>query len=185
MSGEAWPAGGILDNEDSQPEGIFTDNESLFHGHDPSSGDDPRHVDHMDREVTRGQELSPERAIGPQGQSPAALAAPTQQLVAHFDVNGQPIVAYTEGGNRIEEWRRPTEEEWNFLRERGQIVRGGLTSGVASGAPNGAFGLGATTPSTMTPGKWTAAVIAGLAVLAGGYYAYTKYKEDEVEEEDE
>jgi hypothetical protein len=171
--------------------GIFSEGSSIF---------DDVVSNPNDAEVTRGQEAgATEQPTGrPGAPNVPPEQAGTQQLVAFFDANGQVFVAYTEGGNRIEEWREPTKEEWGLLESRGQLVRGGLTSGVTGGNPgglsvqggaiagyNGGGIFGAVPEEGMTTGKWIAVAAAVAAVAAGGWYVYNKYaSEDEELDED-
>ncbi len=148
--------------EDGADNGIFS-GRALFD--DIESREDVRKVN-----VSRADEMEDE--VMPGG---ALVPVDTQQLIAIFDANGSVRVALTEEGNRIEEWRQPTKQEWALLKNEGQIVRGGMGDVPATTAP----------ASGMTATKW--AVVAGaVAVAAGaGIYFWQKYKDDVLEEEAE
>lgn len=60
--------------------------------------------------------------------------ARVERLVAQFDAQGRPHVRRTRGGRPTEAWRRPTPEEFEALRSRGQLVRGGLQRVAPMGA---------------------------------------------------
>lgn len=106
-------------------------------------------------------------------------------LVAQFDAQGQPLVARTQMRNgkpvQLEEFRRPTPDEYNSLMFGGKIVRGGV---VGSEVPAGAnlMARSQRTPLGQTSGgmNWKRiALYAGVGTVAigGGWFAYKKLQE--------
>lgn|GEM_PF-6501531 len=93
-------------------QGVFSDRESVF--------DTRRTVDHRNPVVTRAEETANE--LLPM-RRPVSTKA---QLVAVFDSQGRPFVAYHQNGRALEKFRLPTPQEFEVLRVRGQIVKGGL-----------------------------------------------------------
>jgi hypothetical protein len=95
-------------------QGVFSDRESVF-----DSSRDPR-VDRRNPVITRAEETANELL-------PARRPVSTKaQLVAVFDAQGRPFVAYHQNGRALEKFRLPTPQEFEVLRLRGQIVKGGL-----------------------------------------------------------
>jgi hypothetical protein len=95
-------------------QGVFADRESVF-----DSSRDPK-VDRRNPVVTRAEETANELL-------PSRLPVSTKaQLVAVFDAQGRPFVAYHQNGRALEKFRLPTPQEFEVLRLRGQIVKGGL-----------------------------------------------------------
>jgi hypothetical protein len=103
------PAGAIVPQG---KQGVFADRESVF--------DTKRRVDHRNPVVTRAEEQA--NQLFPD-QRPISTKA---QLVAVFDAQGRPVVAYHQNGRALEKFRLPTPQEFEVLRARGQIVKGGL-----------------------------------------------------------
>lgn len=105
-------------------QGVFADRESVF--------DTSRTVDHRNPVVTRAEETANELL-------PARRPVTTKaQLVAVFDAQGRPFVAYHQNGRALERFRLPTPQEFEVLRARGQIVKGGLGEAAPSGVAPGA-----------------------------------------------
>jgi len=95
-------------------QGVFSDRQSIF-----DSSRDPR-VDRRNPVITRAEETANELL-------PAHRPVSTKaQLVAVFDAQGRPFVAYHQNGRALEKFRLPTPQEFEVLRLRGQIVKGGL-----------------------------------------------------------
>lgn len=93
-------------------QGVFADRESVF--------DTKRTVDRRNPVVTRAEETANELL-------PAHRPVSTKaQLVAVFDAQGRPFVAYHQNGRALEKFRLPTPQEFEVLRLRGQLVKGGL-----------------------------------------------------------
>jgi hypothetical protein len=93
-------------------QGVFADRESVF--------DTKRTVDRRNPVVTRAEETANELL-------PAHRPVSTKaQLVAVFDAQGRPFVAYHQNGRALEKFRLPTPQEFEVLRVRGQLVKGGL-----------------------------------------------------------
>lgn len=112
--------GAFADDDD----GVFMDTETVF-------GDDVP-VDSSNPAVTReaeAQRRSPPVQMQNKGSNKAMLKQPVA-LVAVFDENSQPLVARTvmkEGRPvQLEEYRRPTPDEYNSIMFGGKIVRGGV-----------------------------------------------------------
>lgn len=98
-------------------QGVFSDRESVF--------DTKRTVDHRNPVVTRAEETANELL-------PARRPVSTKaQLVAVFDAQGRPFVAYHQNGRALERFRMPTPQEFEVLRARGQLVKGGLGEAAA------------------------------------------------------
>jgi len=93
-------------------QGVFADRDSVF--------DSGRKVDHRNPVVTRAEETANE--LMPLRRPVTTMA----QLVAVFDAQGRPFVAYHQNGRALEKFRLPTPQEFEILRARGQIVKGGL-----------------------------------------------------------
>jgi hypothetical protein len=72
--------------------------------------------------TTRGIEEMDERVPGTK-RPPASL-----QLLSVFGDRGQVRVALAMDGKQHEEWREPTRQEWDMLKARGRIVKGGLAA---------------------------------------------------------
>ena len=98
--------------EPQSKQGVFADRESVF-----ARG---RKVDHRNPVVTRAEETANE--LMPLRRPVTTMA----QLVAVFDAQGRPFVAYHQNGRALEKFRLPTPQEFEILRARGQIVKGGL-----------------------------------------------------------
>ena len=103
-------------------QGVFSDRESVF--------DTRRTVDHRNPVITRAEETANELL-------PAHRPVSTKaQLVAVFDAQGRPFVAYHQNGRALERFRMPTPQEHEVLRLRGQLVKGGIgEAGPAGAAP--------------------------------------------------
>lgn len=101
------------------------------------------------------------------------VPAVQHKLAAVFQHDGKMLVARTSNGQRLEEWRMPTQAEFDLLRERGRIIH---TPGAATPPPVAA----AETPPAEGMSKWKKAAM-WLAILGGvgglGYFAYQKYQE--------
>lgn len=103
-------------------------------------------------------------------------------LVAQFDAQGQPLVARTQMRDgrpvQLEEFRRPTPDEYNSLMFGGKIVRGGV---VGSQVPAGTnlMARSQRTPlgQTTTGINWKRVALyagVGTAAIGGGWFAYKK-----------
>jgi hypothetical protein len=112
---ESAPPGAIVPQG---KQGVFADRESVF--------DTNRTVDRRNPVVTRAEETANE--LLPM-RRPVSTKA---QLVAVFDAQGRPFVAYHQNGRALERFRLPTPQEFEILKARGQLVKGGL--GEAPGA---------------------------------------------------
>jgi hypothetical protein len=88
------------------------------------------------------------------------------QLVAVFDAQGRPFVAYHQNGRALEKFRLPTPQEFEVLRLRGQIVKGGLGE-----APAQAQAPASVQPQQQQPpasGNKTWLYVGAAAVAVGG-----------------
>jgi hypothetical protein len=156
MENEEWPEGGVFD--DSDTEGVFEDEESIF--------DDEGSVDHANPVTTRAQETMVSALPG----TPAP--APARQLVAVFGADGSPKVAYAIDGQPQEQFRAPSQQELVMLKERGRLVQGSVENtapaAVGAVAPSGSF---------LTR---NASLLGGLAAVAVGarVYFYQKKKRE-------
>jgi hypothetical protein len=138
-------------------QGVFADRDSVF--------DSGRKVDHRNPVVTRAEETANE--LMPLRRPVTTMA----QLVAVFDAQGRPFVAYHQNGRALEKFRLPTAQEFEILRARGQIVKGGL--GDAAPA--------ATTPPPPAPPPaanrtWLYVGAAAAAVGVGAWWYMKKQK---------
>jgi len=102
-------------------QGVFADRDSVF--------DSGRKVDHRNPVVTRAEETANE--LMPLRRPVTTMA----QLVAVFDAQGRPFVAYHQNGRALEKFRLPTPQEFEILRARGQIVKGGLGDAAPATTP--------------------------------------------------
>ena len=102
-------------------QGVFADRESVF--------DSGRNVDRRNPVVTRAEETA--NQLMPLRRPVTTMA----QLVAVFDAQGRPFVAYHQNGRALEKFRLPTPQEFEILRARGQIVKGGLGDAAPATVP--------------------------------------------------
>lgn len=107
--------------EPQSKQGVFADRDSVF--------DSGRKVDHRNPVVTRAEETANE--LMPLRRPVTTMA----QLVAVFDAQGRPFVAYHQNGRALEKFRLPTPQEFEILRARGQIVKGGLGDAAPATVP--------------------------------------------------
>jgi hypothetical protein len=70
-------------------------------------------------------------------------------------------------GNPVEQYRPPTQEEWNLLRQNGRMVKGGLGD-----APK--VGGSSVMPKVLLGGL-------ALAAVGGAIYWWVKKREDSME----
>lgn len=153
---ESMPATGIVPQG---KQGVFADRDSVF--------DTAKTVDHRNPVVTRAEETANE--LLPM-RRPVTTKA---QLVAVFDAQGRPFVAYHQNGRALEKFRLPTPQEFEVLRARGQIVKGGLGEAAPSPSPSAAAGTGAPpgAPPGDAPGGKTWLYV-GAAALGVGALAW-------------
>jgi hypothetical protein len=167
-----------MDNEDgvwpASDEGLFDDDESIF-------GDEGQ-VDHDNPNISRADDVRmhshPAQVAG------GALEAVS--LVAVFDEQGQPVVArhrmHKGKPLQMEEFRRPTADEYNSVMFGGKIVRGGVVAentpttthlpGTMQRTPLGQVHAEKRGPDWKKIGLIT---VGGATVVAGGYYAYNRW----------
>jgi hypothetical protein len=147
------PAGAIVPQS---KQGVFSDRQSIFDSnHD-------RKVDRRNPVITRAEETANE--LLPMHRPVSTKA----QLVAVFDAQGRPFVAYHQNGRALERFRLPTPQEFEVLRARGQIVKGGL--GEAAAAAGGAAPAGGapTAPPAAGGMNKTWLYVGAAAVAVGG-----------------
>lgn len=94
---------------------------------------------------------------------------PKRLLVCQIDKHGMPWVAQFAGKKRLERWRRPNEDEFNFLKENGRLVKGGIGE-----VPVAAASAGQTWPTPVKIGV-------GLAAAFAAYKIYQFVKRDELD----
>lgn len=133
-------------------QGVFSDRESVF--------DTKRTVDHRNPVVTRAEETANE--LLPM-RRPVSTKA---QLVAVFDAQGRPFVAYHQNGRALERFRLPTPQEFEVLKARGQIVKGGLGEAAAPATIVPASGAPASPPANGMNKTWL--YVGAAAVAVGG-----------------
>lgn len=155
---EHMSAKGILPQS---PQGVFSDRESVF--------DTKRTVDHRNPVITRAEETANELL-------PARRPVSTKaQLVAVFDAQGRPFVAYHQNGRALERFRLPTPQEFEVLRARGQIVKGGIGETPAPGAAPAAAAAPASSNMNKT---WLYVGAAALGVGALAWWYMKKQKSE-------
>lgn len=141
-----------------------TEDEDLLEEEAPSApAAEVREVAQPNAVTTRGREQMVEQVPGtpaPQG---------SLQLLSVFGSDGKVRVALALDGERIEDWRAPTDKEWHQLRERGRLIRGGIGQAPPAQVP-------AAPPAAPAPaGQMTIAGIplskllfAGVALVGAG-----------------
>lgn len=148
---ESAPPGAIVPQG---KQGVFADRESVF--------DTKRTVDRRNPVVTRAEETANE--LLPM-RRPVSTKA---QLVAVFDAQGRPFVAYHQNGRALERFRLPTPQEFEILKARGQLVKGGLgETAPATIVPAGAAPVApAAAPASSMNKTWL--YVGAAAVAVGG-----------------
>lgn len=101
-----------------------------------------------------------------------AQPAEKRFLVCQITSRGKPVVAQFLGKKRLENWRAPTKDEFEFLKANGKLVRGGPVEVPAVGDASGGSLLG-----TIVKG----CVGVGLAYGAWKLYNYVKDDESNVD----
>jgi hypothetical protein len=150
------PAGAIVPQS---KQGVFSDRQSIFDSnHD-------RKVDRRNPVITRAEETANE--LLPMHRPVSTKA----QLVAVFDAQGRPFVAYHQNGRALERFRLPTPQEFEVLRARGQIVKGGLgeASAPAAGAPAAAPSAPSAAGGMNKTWLYVGAAAVGVGALAWWY----------------
>lgn len=147
---ESAPPGAIVPQG---KQGVFADRESVF--------DTKRTVDRRNPVVTRAEETANE--LLPM-RRPVSTKA---QLVAVFDAQGRPFVAYHQNGRALERFRLPTPQEFEILKARGQLVKGGLgETAPATIVPAGAAPVAPAAPASSMNKTWL--YVGAAAVAVGG-----------------
>lgn len=168
----------MFDNEDSifgDDEGLFSDSDSVF-GNERRDSSNPAIPLEADTRMH-----SPPAQVQNKGPDKTMMQRSPVALVAVFDEDSQPLVARTvmkEGKPvQLEEYRRPTPDEYNAIMFGGKIVRGGV---VAQNVPTGTNTRAAMqkTPLGEIKEPWSkkkkALVfgVVGLSALGAGYGIY-------------
>jgi len=122
--------------------------------------------------TTRGIEEMDERVPGTK-RPPASL-----QLLSVFGDRGQVRVALAMDGKQVEEWREPTRQEWDMLKARGRIVKGGLAAPPDSPAISPPLAQ-APPPPAPGGGLMPKLLLGGLAVagLGAAFYFWRQNKQ--------
>jgi len=145
---------------DDEDDGVFEDEESVF---------DNARVASDSELVTRAQERVPAQIPG------TPLPAAQHKLVAVFGQDGKMLVAKTTNGQRVTEWKPPTEREWELLRASGRIVRPADPTPPAVGEAD---------EKKTSPWKKLAFGVVAVGAVGGlGYYAYRTYKKNKDDED--
>jgi hypothetical protein len=140
----------LEDDDNAAEEGsVLADSKSIFN----STARDP-----VNQVVSREAERQNQASAGG-----ALIPASKRQLAAVFGQNGEMQVALVVDGVQKEKFRPPTKPEWEEVKLRGYLVKGGL-----SAAPE--------VPGTGFQIPWKPILIGTglLAAAAGGYWWYTR-----------
>lgn len=165
--------------EDSDGEGIFADNTSVFSSARTPSEDHSNAITTREMDARRYEDAKPPRALPAARKvydARAGIKGPPQPkriLVAKFDNEGRPLVAHYAGNKQLEPYRQPTPKEYETLRTKGKLVKGGIGQVAPDGSVKPA-------PPPASPGlPWTKILVGGgAAVVAGGlaWYFWKKRK---------
>lgn len=109
-----------------EDEGIY-DRGSTFDRGEERTGDASNPVIERQEDPARGV---PAAELA-QGRNAAPIIS-NDQLVAVWDQNGNPQVARVVNHRQQGHFHPPTKEEWEALRARGQLVKGGLSDAPAA-----------------------------------------------------
>lgn len=142
-----------------EKQGVFADKDSVF--------DSKKKADHRNPVVTRAEETA--NQLLPM-RRPVTTKA---QLVAIFDSQGRPFVAYHQNGRALEKFRLPTPQEFEVLRARGQIVKGGLGDAATVSTPT----TGTSDQPKNRTWLWVGAAAVGVGAAAWWYMKRQKDKE--------
>ncbi len=169
------------DDDDSDDEGIFEDEESIY-------GDEGT-VDHKNPVITREEEQAQVYEIKSGKEKPGGgkALAKKRQLVAQADKHGKWFVAVFEGKKQVTKWKPPTKEQAVKLDKKGRIVKGGvIDDDREEDETDDDTDLG---EDTATGGITLKKVLIGTAVVGilgvGGWFVYKKIKSDDDAEVDE
>lgn len=175
MDGDIFDsADDIFDGEnenDVDGEGIFADNTSVFSSSRSSSVDHSNAITTREMDARRHEDAKPPRSLPAARKVYNARAGfkdkPSVKriLVAKFDDQGRPIVAYFAGDKQLEPFRTPTAAEYEALRTKGKLVKGG----IGQVAPDGSVASGSAFP-------WKKVLVGGGAVVAAGGLAWYFWK---------
>lgn len=164
------------DEADTDGEGIFADKTSIYSRPGDPAEDHSNAITTREMDARRYEDAKPHESLKVARKVYNMRAgfkqAPKQKriLVAKFDDQGRPLVAHFVGGKQAEPFRMPTEREFNSLKTKGKIVKGGVGETPAPAADTGL--------------PWKKILIAGGVVVAGGaaWYFWKKRRNPEVVE---
>lgn len=140
---------------ENEAQGVFAEEDSVF---------DDELEPHSHALVTRAEEIQPSLL-------PGQKAPTTRKLVSTWTADGHMVVAQAVDGQRVEQWRPPTPEEFELFKRQGRLVKGAV--GASSEPSKG--------------GGWKKILFSFAAIAAlggGGWYLYNRYKKDEDDLED-
>lgn len=181
MDGDIFDsADDIFDGEnedDSDGEGVFADNASVFSSSRSASVDHSNALTTREMEARRYEDAKPPKVLPSARKVYDARAGfkgkPKVKhiLVAKFNDQGRPVVAHFAGNKQLEPFRAPTQKEHDALRTKGRLVQGG----VGQVAPDGSIAPAASGSAF----PWKKVLVgSGAAVVAGGlaWYFWKKRK---------
>lgn len=178
MDGDIFDsADDIFDGEnedDSDGEGVFADNTSVFSSSRSASVDHSNALTTREMEARRYEDAKPPKVLPAARKVYDARAGFKDKpkvkriLVAKFDDQGRPVVAHFAGNKQLEPFRTPTQKEHEALRTKGRLVKGG----VGQVAPDGSVAPAAS-GSTF---PWKKVLVGSGAVVAAGGLAWYFWK---------
>lgn len=159
-------------------EGVFSDTDSVF-GDEVLDSSNPAIPPEADKRI-HSQAVSMSNARPDNSMLQQKTGGPVS-LVAVYDESGQPMVARTvmENGRpvQLEEFRRPTPDEYNAIMFGGKIVQGGVVGEQVPTTTNlqnnlQKTPLGEFKPPWSTKKKVVVWSLVGLGALGAGYGIY-------------
>jgi len=158
-------------DNDTDGEGNFADNTSIFSTSRDSSVDHSNAITTREMDARRHEDAKPHESMkvaravydDRAGFKPSAKKQ-KRVLVAKFDAQGRPLVAHFADGKQLEGFRVPTEREFHALKTKGKIVQGGVGEAPAAPVESGI--------------PWKKLLLAGGVAAAGGaaWYFWKKRK---------
>lgn len=166
------------DETDTDGEGVFADNTSIFSAPGDPSVDHSNAITTREMDARRYEDAKPHESLKVAREvynlragfkQPPKTKKQKRVLVAQFDAQGRPLVAHFADGKQLEPFRVPTQREFHSLKTKGKIVRGGIGEPPA---PEGAGGGGI---------PWKKILLVGGVAVAGGaaWYFWKKRKNAE------
>ena len=164
------------EDNDTDSEGVFADNTSIFSTSRDSSVDHSNAITTREMDARRHEDAKPHESMkiaravyNDRAGFKAAPKAKKQKrvLVAKFDEQGRPLVAQFADGKQLEGFRVPTPSEFHALKTKGKIVQGGVGEAPAAAAEGSI--------------PWKKILLAGGVAVAGGaaWYFWKKRKNPE------